>query len=105
MTEVGPAAGQKYSRSNPKRNFGNVGRASVPAGIRSAQRPTLLYFNVVSYKRTEVHEFGIGPPASPERLAMAGRECGMRNEKNWGLIMLIKLIELIKLTELINSAV
>ena len=32
----------------------------------------------VSYERTEVHEFGIGPPASPERLAMAGRECGMK---------------------------
>jgi len=32
-------------------------------------------------------------------------ELGMRNEKKWGLIMLIKLIESIKLTELINSAV
>ena len=50
VSGVSPAAGQKNGRSNRKRNFGNVGRATVPAGIWSAQWPTLRNSDEVSYK-------------------------------------------------------
>ena len=41
---------KKNGQFDRKRNFGNVGRATVPAGIWSARWPTLRNSDEVSYK-------------------------------------------------------
>ena len=61
MSDVSAASGRRSGQSNRKRNFGNVGRATVPAGFGpsctpnvAARWPTLLYLNGVSYKMSSV---------------------------------------------------